>query len=52
MRVDATEIAGGWQEIRAYGTAVKIRPVLRDIYHVTEPPVPSAVIEDLPDVHG
>jgi uncharacterized protein YbjQ (UPF0145 family) len=27
MRFDATEIGGGWQEICAYGTAVKIRPL-------------------------
>jgi uncharacterized protein YbjQ (UPF0145 family) len=27
MRFDATEIGGGWQEICAYGTAVKISPV-------------------------
>jgi uncharacterized protein YbjQ (UPF0145 family) len=26
MRYDATEIGGGWQEICAYGTAVKVRP--------------------------
>jgi uncharacterized protein YbjQ (UPF0145 family) len=26
MRFDATEIGGGWQEICAYGTAVKTRP--------------------------
>jgi uncharacterized protein YbjQ (UPF0145 family) len=26
MRFDATEIGAGWQEICAYGTAVKIRP--------------------------
>jgi uncharacterized protein YbjQ (UPF0145 family) len=25
MRYDATEIGGGWQEICAYGTAVKVR---------------------------
>src|SRR4051794_4022730 len=25
MRFDATEIGGGWQEICAYGTAVKVR---------------------------
>ena len=27
MRFDATEIGGGWQEICAYGTAVKTRPL-------------------------
>jgi uncharacterized protein YbjQ (UPF0145 family) len=27
MRFDATEIGGGWQEICAYGTAVKVRPL-------------------------
>jgi len=27
MRFDATEIGGGWQEICAYGTAVKARPL-------------------------
>ena len=27
MRFDATEIGGVWQEICAYGTAVKIRPL-------------------------
>jgi uncharacterized protein YbjQ (UPF0145 family) len=27
MRFDATEIGGGWQEICAYGTAVKAHPV-------------------------
>jgi uncharacterized protein YbjQ (UPF0145 family) len=27
MRFDATEIGGGWQEICAYGTAVRIRPL-------------------------
>jgi uncharacterized protein YbjQ (UPF0145 family) len=28
MRFDATEIGGGWQEICAYGTAVKTRPLV------------------------
>jgi len=27
MRFDATEIGGGWQEICAYGTAVRTRPL-------------------------
>jgi uncharacterized protein YbjQ (UPF0145 family) len=27
MRFDATEIGSGWQEICAYGTAVKVRPL-------------------------
>jgi len=27
MRFDATQIGGGWQEICAYGTAVKTRPL-------------------------
>jgi uncharacterized protein YbjQ (UPF0145 family) len=27
MRFDASEIGGGWQEICAYGTAVKTRPL-------------------------
>lgn len=27
MRFDATEIGDGWQEICAYGTAVKVRPM-------------------------
>jgi uncharacterized protein YbjQ (UPF0145 family) len=28
MRFDATEIGGGWQEICAYGTAVRTRPLI------------------------
>jgi uncharacterized protein YbjQ (UPF0145 family) len=28
MRFDATEIGGGWQEICAYGTAVKVSPLV------------------------
>jgi hypothetical protein len=27
MRFDATEIGGGWQEICAYGTAVRVSPM-------------------------